>query len=158
MSKITYIPSHGTLNNIQIDSGKVYLDNHMSTEKVALLVKILVDGNQEKLKKIIREDFDQDLVEEILKINNFEFEFYVEIFSYYLKKFDPSKVRNSDLNIFSIIIDKMSNRSELSKLEKLVVSSPFGQKYYGAADALIFSIINKKEKLPSSMDFIVDEK
>jgi hypothetical protein len=50
---LNLISSHGTLNSLDIDSGKVYIDNHMSTEKVALLVKILVDGNQEKLKKII---------------------------------------------------------------------------------------------------------
>lgn len=146
--------SDGTscLNHSNID-----IKNHMSTDKIAKLVNILTNNDEFKLKEIIKSDIDRELSEHLLKDLDFKFDFYLEMFSFYLGAFDPSKGWQADLNVFEIIISKASFKSQLKSLEEILWNSALALDFQSSCGEIQKKINEKRDKTPNSYDFIIEE-
>jgi hypothetical protein len=140
-----------------IEGNNINIQNHMSTDKVAKLVYLLVGEDEIKLKNIVRSDIDRTLSEEIIKNNEFDLNFYYEMFSRYLDLFDSSSGWKGDIGVFEILVDKVTHRSQLTKFENILWDSPLAMDYHTSAQRIQDSITLKKDSMPMSTDFITEE-
>ena len=149
-------------NYVEIDSpnNTIRINQHMSTAKVAKLVDLIVEGDSEKLKKIIRADVDPYLSRRLIQKNNFDFDFYIEIFQDYLTKFDMYSEEHDVYEyseLFKSLVIKSTNRLQYTKFEEEALNC-LGNGACSTMVSTILEFINiNRDCIPTSRDFTEED-
>lgn len=159
-SKVLKISSQNsgalTVNNTYLKnssiSSEVSIDGFMNIDKIAKLVKVLVNNDISKIKDIIECDIDKELSAFLILHNHFDDSYLLEIFSIYLKS---SEMDEKSFKLFKIIINKLETLGSLKKSKKILEDSFSRNDYY--FKNLIQEIDSASSRIPVSVDYILDD-
>jgi len=154
------------VSEITIDRGnlsvnEVEIDGFINVDKIAKLIKVLCDKDNEKIKAVIEADVDADLSRSLISESSFDEKYLIHIYKVYLLKIPHQKSYKEIEKVVRCLNDiplKIFKRSFIGlcreALEDSLIKIP-NPSVYAEISKYLDSL---SEKIPNAIDFIREDK